>query len=163
MNSEDLNTNQTPSSSEPGSTGPGVSYVERFEKERLEWTEELKNISARFKKIEDLVDVQVDLYSKRQLGVEYIYQLVTLHSRLKRSWVTEYKKEYDMLILNQDFRYSEKERMRMAEEKTYSSKLKLDILQSHIDFFRETLKTMDSMIFGIKHRMEIEDFRRGNK
>jgi hypothetical protein len=58
---------------------------------------------------------------------------------------------------------SEKERQRFAEEKTSNAKLKLDILQSHVDFFRETVKTIDNMIFGVKHRLEIEDFRRGNK
>lgn len=140
-----------------------VGYVERFEQERNDWTEDVRGISSRFKNIDDMVDVQVDLYSKRQLGVEYMHQLMVLQSRLKKTWIAEYKKAYDILILDQDYRYSEKERQRIAEEKTSASKLKLDILQSHVDFFRETIKTIDNMIFGVKHRLEIEDFKRGNK
>lgn len=140
-----------------------VGYVERFEQERNDWTEDVRGISSRFKNIDDMVDVQVDLYSKRQLGVEYMHQLMVLQSRLKKTWIAEYKKAYDVLILDQDYRYSEKERQRIAEEKTSASKLKLDILQSHVDFFRETIKTIDNMIFGVKHRLEIEDFKRGNK
>ena len=140
-----------------------VGYVERFEQERNDWTEDVRGISSRFKNIDDMVDVQVDLYSKRQLGVEYMHQLMVLQSRLKKTWIAEYKKAYDALILDQDYRYSEKERQRIAEEKTSASKLKLDILQSHVDFFRETIKTIDNMIFGVKHRLEIEDFKRGNK
>ena len=140
-----------------------VGYVERFEQERNDWTEDVRGISSRFKNIDDMVDVQVDLYSKRQLGVEYMHQLMVLQSRLKKTWIAEYKKAYDALILDQDYRYSEKERQRIAEEKTSASKLKLDILQSHVDFFRETIKTIDNMIFGLKHRLEIEDFKRGNK
>jgi hypothetical protein len=88
---------------------------------------------------------------------------MVLQSRLKKSWLAEYKKAYDSLLIDQDYRYSEKERQRFAEEKTSASKLKLDILQTHVDFFRETIKTIDNMIFGVKHRLEIEDFRRGNK
>lgn len=140
-----------------------VSYVERFASERDEWTMSVRSISYRFKNVEDLIDVQVDLYSKRQESVEYIHQLSVLHSRLKKTWITEYKKAYDDLVMNQDFRYSERERQRIAEEKTSVSRLKLDVLQTHIDFFRETVKTIDNMIFGIKHRLEIEDFKRGNK
>jgi hypothetical protein len=140
-----------------------VGYVERFEQERNEWTEDVRGISARFKNIDDMVDVQVDLYSKRQQAVEYMHQLMVLQSRLKKTWIAEYKKAYDALIMDQDYRYSEKERQRIAEEKTSNSKLKLDILQSHVDFFRETVKTIDNMIFGVKHRLEIEDFKRGNK
>ncbi len=140
-----------------------ISYVERFESERTEWTSEIRAISARFKNIDEMMDVQVDLYSKRQQGVEYMHQLMVLQSRLKKTWLAEYKKAYDALIMDQDYRYSEKERQRIAEEKTSNSKLKLDILQTHVDFFRETIKTIDNMIFGVKHRLEIEDFKRGNK
>jgi hypothetical protein len=156
LNLESQNQTETPSSE-------SVGYVERFEQERNDWTEDVRGISSRFKNIDDMVDVQVDLYSKRQLGVEYMHQLMVLQSRLKKTWIAEYKKAYDALILDQDYRYSEKERQRIAEEKTSASKLKLDILQSHVDFFRETIKTIDNMIFGVKHRLEIEDFKRGNK
>ena len=130
-----------------------ISYVERFESERTEWTSEIRAISARFKNIDEMMDVQVDLYSKRQQGVEYMHQLMVLQSRLKKTWLAEYKKAYDALIMDQDYRYSEKERQRIAEEKTSNSKLKLDILQTHVDFFRETIKTIDNMIFGVKHRL----------
>ena len=140
-----------------------VGYVERFQQERNEWTDEIKSISSRFKNVEDMVDVQVDLYSKRQQAVEYMHQLMVLQSRLKKAWIADYKKAYDSLLLDQDYRYSEKERQRIAEDKTSTSKMKLEILQSHVDFFRETIKTLDNMIFGVKHRLEIEDFKRGNK
>jgi hypothetical protein len=140
-----------------------VSYVERFESERNDWTEKVREIAKRFKNVEDLVDVQVDLYSERQRAAEYMHQLMVLQSKLKKNWIAEYKKIYDSLILDQDYRYSEKEKQRIAEEKSSGSKLKLDILQTHVDFFRETIKTIDNMIFGVKHRLEIEDFRRGNK
>jgi hypothetical protein len=140
-----------------------VSYVERFEQERNEWTTRVKEIASRFKNVEDLVDVQVDLYSERQRAAEYMHQLMVLQSKLKKAWVAEYQKVYNNLLLDQDYRYSEKEKQRIAEEKTSSAKLKLDILQTHVDFFRETTKTIDNMIFGVKHRLEIEDFKRGNK
>lgn len=140
-----------------------VGYVERFESERTEWTEKIRGISRRFKNVEDMVDVQVDLYSERQRAADYMHELMVLMSKLKKVWLAEYQKAYDSLLISQDYRYSEKERQRIAEEKTSNHKLKLEILQSHIDFFRETVKTIDNMIFGVKHRLEIEDFRRGNK
>lgn len=140
-----------------------VGYVERFDQERKEWTEMIKGISSRFKNVEELVDVQVDLYSQRQQGVEYMQQLNVLLSKLKKAHLTEWKKAYESLTYNEDLRYNEKEKIRFADEKTSAYKLKIDILQTHIDFFRETIKTIDNMIFGVKHRLEIEDFRRGNK
>jgi hypothetical protein len=140
-----------------------VSYVERFESERKDWTELIRGIAVRFKNVEDLVDVQVDLYSQRQQAVEYMQQLTVLQSKLKKSHLAEWKKAYEALTHNEDFRYNEKEKIKMADEKASGSKLKIDILQSHIDFFKETIKTVDTMTFGVKHRIEIEDFRRGNR
>jgi hypothetical protein len=88
---------------------------------------------------------------------------VKIRSKLKKFYLSEWKKAYDALSMNEDFRYNEREKNKMAEEKTSASKLKLDILQTHIDFFKDSIKTIDNMIFGVKHRLEIEDFKRGNK
>lgn len=149
--------------SSENSTVQQVSYVERFAGERKDWTEKIKGIASRFKNVEDLVDVQVDLYSERQRATDYVHELSVLYSRLKKQHLAEWKKAYEKLSLDQDFRYNEKEKSKLADEKSSTSKLKLEILQTHVDFFRETVKTIDNMIFGVKHRLEIEDFRRGNK
>lgn len=138
-------------------------FIEQFESERQEWTSLIKNIASRFKIVENMAEVQVDLYSQRQLAVDYMQQLSVLQSRLKKNYESEWKKAYDDLALNQDFRYNERERAKFATERTSTSKLKIDILQIHIEYFRETIRTLDNMIFGVKHRIEIEDFKRGNK
>ena len=138
-------------------------FIEQFENERQEWTSNIRGIAARFKHIDNMVDVQVDLYSTRQQAVDYMQQLSVLQSRLKKNYETEWKKEYDDLALNQDLRYNERERAKFANERTSNSKLKIDILQIHIDFFRETIKSLDNMIFGVKHRLDIEAYKAGMK
>lgn len=148
--------NQTEKSSEN-------SYVERFESERLTWTELIKEIASRFKNVEDLVNVQVDLYSQRQQAVEYTQYLTVLQSKIRKGMIAEWKKAYEQLSMNEDFRYNEREKSKMADEKISSIKMKSEIVQAHIDFFKESVKTIDNMIFGIKHRLDIEEFRHGNK
>lgn len=138
-------------------------FIEQFENERQEWTSNIRGIAARFKHIDNMVDVQVDLYSTRQQAVDYMQQLSVLQSRLKKNYETEWKKAYDDLALNQDLRYNERERAKFANERTSNSKLKIDILQIHIDFFRETIKSLDNMIFGVKHRLDIEAYKAGMK
>ena len=110
-----------------------------------------------------MIDVQVDLYSERQVATDYIHELTVLFSKLKKLYLAEWKKAYDALSLNEDLRYNEREKNKFADEKSAASKLKMEILQNHIDYFRETVKTIDSMTFGVKHRIEIEDFKRGNR
>ena len=110
-----------------------------------------------------MVEVQVELYSERQVATDYIHELTVLFSKLKKLYLTEWKKAYDALSMNEDLRYNEREKTKFADEKAAGSKLKMEILQNHIDYFRETVKTIDNMIFGVKHRLDIEDFKRGNK
>lgn len=147
----------------PVSSSEKKGFIEQFETERQQWTSDIRGIASRFKIVENMAEVQVDLYSTRQQAVDYMQQLSVLQSRLKKNYETEWKKAYDDLALNQDFRYNERERAKFATERISASKLKIDILQTHIEFFRETIKTLDNMIFGVKHRIEIEDFKRGNK
>ncbi len=138
-------------------------YISKFQTERINWTGIVKEIAGRFKTVENLAEVQIDLYSRRQESVEYASQLQVLISKIKRKWLTDWKKTYENLTTNEDYRYNEREKNKMADEITGELKVKMEILQSHIDFFRETTKSIDSMIFGVKHRIEIENFKIGNK
>jgi len=140
-----------------------IGYVERFEKERSDWTEKVRTIASKFRSIDNMVEVQVELYSERQVATDYIHELTVLFSKLKKLYLTEWKKAYDALSMNEDLRYNEREKTKFSDEKAAGSKLKMEILQNHIDYFRETVKTIDNMIFGVKHRLDIEDFKRGNK
>jgi hypothetical protein len=36
-----------------------------------------------------------------------------------------------------------------------------ELLQNHLDYFRETVRTIDTLCYGIKHRMALEEYRRG--
>jgi hypothetical protein len=36
-----------------------------------------------------------------------------------------------------------------------------DFIQTHLEFFRETIRTIDSMCYGIKHRLSLEEYKRG--
>lgn len=145
------------------SSDSSLTYVEKFENERTEWTKTIKDMSVRLRDIDNLTDLQVDLYSRRQEAVEYMYKLASFQGRFKKTMAKMYAAEYEKIVSNEDYRYSEREKQKLVEEKLICVKVKMDDLQNHIDFFRESIKTMDSMIFGIKHRMEIEDFKRGNR
>jgi hypothetical protein len=137
--------------------------AERFKNEREKWTSDIKDISLQFKNVDNIPDIQIELYSKRQVCTEYISRLYGIVFKLKKNYAAKWNKVNTELMESSDYRYSEKERAKIADEKTADSKMQLDILTSHIQFFQETVKGIDSMIFGVKHRLEAEDFRRGNK
>ena len=137
--------------------------ADKLAEERISWTEIIKDLSSRFRSVENLAEVQIDLYSNRQIALEYQYKLISIHSKSKKNLITEWKMAYERIEKNEDLRLSEKEKTRNADAQTVDLKYKNEVISNQIEFFRETIKTLDSMIFGVKHRIDIENFKVGNK
>ena len=36
-----------------------------------------------------------------------------------------------------------------------------EMLQNHLDYMRETLRSIDTICYGVKHRISLEEYRRG--
>jgi len=138
-------------------------FIEKFSEEREKWSSDVVNIGKRFREVEKLEEVQVDLYSKRQQAIEYQYKLISIHTKIKKALTVKWAKAYDDIAKNEDVRYSDKERMKIADNAVSEMKYRSEVVYSQIEFFRETIKGIDSMLFGVKHRIEIENFKIGVK
>ena len=103
---------------EANSSKKEVDYVEKFAQERIDWSSAIVSIGKRFREVENLAEVQVDLYSKRQEALEYQYRLVSIHSKAKTLLSTQWKIAYEAAGKNEDIRFSEKEKTKSAEAAT---------------------------------------------
>jgi hypothetical protein len=63
---------------------------EQFAEERLKWTKKIQDMSAMLKKIMEIHDLLTDVYTQRQLALEYYHYLITLMSNIN----IKYRKEY---------------------------------------------------------------------
>ncbi len=135
--------------------------IQRFKKERDEWRDKITDMSERLRDIYSLSDLLTDLYSSRQIAVEYTHTLMAHLTRVNKIFrerkverFNYYTREYD-LRLDKDFKY----------EHIYVDLAELverrDLLQNHLEYFRETVRTIDNLCFGVKHRMSLEEYRRG--
>ncbi len=133
----------------------------RFAAEREEWSTKIGGYAARLRDIYQVGDLLTDLYSQRQIAVEYTHTLmahltkINIVYREKRQERFEYySRSYD-LRLDKDMKYEyiAKDLSVIVERREY--------LQNHLEYFRETVKTIDTMCFGIKHRISLEEYRRG--
>jgi hypothetical protein len=135
--------------------------IQRFKKEREEWRDRITDMSERLRDIHNLSDLLTDLYSNRQISVEYSHTLMSHLTRVNKVFrerkverFNHYTRDYD-LRLDKDFKY----------EHIYVDLCELverrDLLQNHLEYFRETVRTIDNICYGIKHRMSLEEYRRG--
>lgn len=137
----------------------------RFKGERSEWTAKIQRMSSNLKNISSLAETQVDLYSERQIGIEYLHELISTYSRLNKI-SKEKKAEYLKKLLNNNdynIRLKNQENEILFEGSVAAIQHRLDILKTHMDFMKETVKTIDAIIYGVKYRLELEEFRRVGK
>jgi hypothetical protein len=134
----------------------------RFAKERVEWTEKVKNMSTMMRKIADTAELMTSLYTERQRAVEYYHYLISLLSKINKTYRKQFSEKYDF--------YTYKTQKRFPNERVKEIQIMTDLaptvflrdqIENHSKFIDRTIGTMDNIIFGIKSRVEIEQILRG--
>lgn len=134
----------------------------RFSKEREEWTSKINDMATRMKKIVDVADLMTMAYTERQRAVEYYHYLMSLLYKISKTYRKQFSEKYDY--------YSYKSQKRFPNERVKEIQILSDLsqivsirdqIENHSKFIDKTIATMDNIIFGIKHRVEIEQILRG--
>ena len=135
--------------------------ITRFKKEREEWTERIKNMSERLKDIYEIAELQVDLYSYRQIAVEYCHTLMVHLSKVNHVFRARKIERWEYYTRNYDLRMDKDPKELHIYVDIADVNERIELLQNHLDFMRESTKTIDSMTFGIKYRIQLEEYKRG--
>ncbi len=135
---------------------------QKFEEERLEWTNKIKEMSQRLKKVFEINELMTEIYTERQRAVEYHHYLISLFIKINKVYKQKYSKQYDYYTFTSQKRFPNDRNKEIQILSDLSNIVeKKEILNSHIKFIEKTIGTLDNMIFGIKHRIEIEQISRG--
>ena len=134
----------------------------RFAKERVEWTEKVKNMSTMMRKIVDTAELMTTLYTERQRGVEYYHYLLTLLSKINKTYRKQYSEKFDFYTYQTQKRFPNERSKEIQIMADLAPTISLrDQIENHSKFIDKTVGTMDNIIFGIKSRVEIEQILRG--
>lgn len=134
----------------------------RFAKERVEWTNKVTNMSTMMRKIVDTAELMTNIYTERQRAVEYYHYLISLLSKIGKTYRKQFTEKYDF--------YTYKTQKRFPNERVKEIQIMADLaptvflkeqIENHAKFIDKTIGTMDNIIFGIKSRVEIEQILRG--
>ena len=134
----------------------------RFTKERLEWSNKIDLMSKKMKDITKINELMVEVYSERQIAVEYYHYLISILSKLNKNYRAQWAQKYDY--------YSYKSQQRFPNEKLKERQILSEIapilskredVDNHSKFIDNTIKTIDNIIYGIKYRIELENIARG--
>lgn len=136
-------------------------FEDTFNRERTEWTERIRELSIRMKNIREIAEVQVDLYSDRQKLLEYAYKLGQIVSKQNAKFRSDKRTKMVYYSEEHNVRYGSNEKTSLIEGDLSDLKKKIDIVDNHVSFVNETIKTVDHMLYGIKSRISLEEFMRG--
>ena len=135
-------------------------FAKDFQLEREDWTEKIRVLSIRMKNIKELAEVQVELYSGRQMLLELSSKLgqvmVKLNSKYRRD-KAERLKYYSESV---QIKYGANEKTPLIEGDLSELKERMDMVDGQISFFNETMKTVDHMLCGVKSRIALEEYLR---
>lgn len=129
---------------------------EKFQARRKEVSNEIYESIEKLSNLKTLKDAQVNMLSLRQRLLEDNHTLLEHVTALRRKFREEKSTEMENLSKNLQLRYQSNEKNVVIDGKTSSTKEYLEIFENQINFFNDSIKTIDNIIFGIKTRLDIE-------
>lgn len=137
-------------------------YAKLFDNERSEWKEKIQVISLSLKSIKTVAEAQVELFSNRQILLEYSFKLAQVVSKLNSKEKQERAKKLKEYSENSNIRYGSNETKLLIEGDVAEISEKIELVEGHRKFIDQTIQTVDHMLYGIKSRIALEDYLRGN-
>jgi hypothetical protein len=137
-------------------------YAKLFENERAEWREKIQIISLNLKSIQTVAEAQIELFSTRQILLEYSYKLASIISKLGTKERQERAKKLREYQESKDLRYGVNETKTMVEADLAEITQKIELVEGHRKFLDQTIQTVDHMLYGIKSRIALEEYLRGS-
>lgn len=139
---------------------------EKLQDTREEWTSIVKELTEKMKDLPGLEKLLNQVYIKRQECVEYLSSLMVTYGKLQRAHKALYAQRYNFYKTSAQLRYSNDSAIGTqidAEPQMNDLNEKLDLIRIHVEAMRETLKTIDNIVFGISHRTKIYEMLNGLK
>jgi hypothetical protein len=133
-----------------------------FSEERTDWKEKIQILASKIKDIHTLGEAQVDMFSNRQILLEYSYKLAGIISKLNTKYKVEKAKKLREYSENNNIRYGATEKTTLIDGDLTDIVEKMELVENHRKYMDQTMQTVDHMLFAIKSRIALEDYLRGS-
>jgi hypothetical protein len=106
-----------------------------------------------------MTELQVELYSNRQIVLEESHYLQSLLAKITKTYRKSVgAKTVDFMTGDRKLKMGETNIL--VEASVSELKEQIDLFESQIEYMQETKKNIDNMVFGLGHRIQLEEYRR---
>lgn len=131
--------------------------AKKYESIRKNWTSQVQEISQSFKKISNLPETQAKLYHDIQELNEVSTKLRMELSKIHKQMRTTRKDRWIQIKTKVDFQLKTSDDFNVWLEEELTDLIELETLtKNQLMFYEETTKNINSMIYGIKYRIALE-------
>ena len=128
----------------------------RSGEQRGKWTNKITALANGIKTLSGMEVVIGDILQTRQLLVEQLMYIEIKKKDQKKQIDLKWKDAW-IRYYNYDYKLTDKIREKFIEAELADDKMILSLLENQVDFYRESVKTLDNMGFAVRNRLAIKD------
>jgi hypothetical protein len=130
---------------------------QRLIKDRTDWKNKIVDLVAQIKIMRSLSDCQVNMLSYRQMLLDKMGELKNTIYKRNAAWERYYKAEYREYSISYDLKLTSGEKHQFIRADLSALKNQIEMLQGHVEYYQECIRTLDNMAFAIRNRIRLED------
>ena len=133
-----------------------IAIDKRLSDQRTMWTSKIGDLSKSLRYINGMEDTIAMVLSNRQILIEQIAYINVKIKEQKRKLAERYREKY-LEYYNFDYKLGEKQKEQFIQADLADEGIILSHLENQLDFFKESVKTLDNMGFAIRNRLALKD------
>ena len=140
------------------------SWNEYFESHREKWSNIIKALAVKLKNLPDILDLQPELFAKRQDAVDYYYTMLNQLSWQKDIYNKAKAAEYNRLKTSAQIRYTTEASINAQVDANLADTFYIvNMISNHVNYMKDIIKQLDSLDFAINRRIELQKLIDGVK
>ena len=125
--------------------------------DREKWSIRILELIKGLKPMDQLVDSQVNMLSYRHMLVDHITEIQGLIYKKKAAYEIKYKEKYIEYSTTGNLKLNGGEKDRFVKADLTSIQRQISLLESHFDFYKECIRTLDNSAFAIRNRIKLAE------
>jgi len=125
--------------------------------DRLKWSSRILDLIKTLRDVNKLADSQVDMLSFRHMLVDHVTEIQSFIYKKKTTCEQRYKDKYIEYSVASNLKLNGGEKDKFVKADLSLSYRQVSLLESHLDFYRECIKTLDNSAFAIRNRIKLAE------
>ncbi len=126
-------------------------------KDRTDWGDKISVVITDSKDMTKLAECQVLMLSYRQILLDKMSEFKGTVFKRNATWERYFKDLYREYSVNYDIKLNNAEKSQFIKADLSELRAQIELLEQHISFYQECIRTLDNMAFAIRNRIKLND------